>query len=331
MSLTPVTVIGGYLGAGKTTLINACLKTRGERRIAVLVNDFGDINIDAALIESQTDTVLNLAGGCVCCTIGSDFMEALFGLAALSADGAPRFDHVLVETSGVALPRPLAQSIGLCPDFRVESILVLADACETVARLRDPYMADTVRQQLDQADWILLTKSGEPGASPPEVLRKLMSAVPVLALSQEQYRCDWLLGQGQARGVRSAGRPTAWPGKIGPLNPSAATAFDSLSVRLEAPLDLERLTACLRQWAGARPGLVRAKGFVRAQSGPQDPQLLQLVGARLRLGPAERPGPDALVLIGLKGAFAAGHPGMIEFSSCLEMHRPDATSPEPPS
>ena len=58
---TPVTLIAGYLGAGKTTLINACLKTRGERKIAVLVNDFGDINIDAALIESQTDTVLNLA------------------------------------------------------------------------------------------------------------------------------------------------------------------------------------------------------------------------------------------------------------------------------
>ena len=103
----PVTVIGGYLGAGNTTLVNHLLREREGRRIAVLVNDFGELSIDHDLIESKDGNVMRLAGGCVCicCSFGSDLVAALM----VMPDMLPRPEHILIETSGVALPgaRPL--------------------------------------------------------------------------------------------------------------------------------------------------------------------------------------------------------------------------------
>lgn len=95
-----VTVIGGYLGAGKTTLVNHLLREREGRRIAVLVNDFGELSIDDDLIESTDGNVMRLAGGCVCCSFGSDLVAALM----VMPDMLPRPEHILIETSGVALP-----------------------------------------------------------------------------------------------------------------------------------------------------------------------------------------------------------------------------------
>ena len=125
--MLPAIVIGGWLGAGKTTLVNRLLRDPGGRRIAVMVNDFGDIGIDADLIVSQDDQVMNLAGGCVCCAVGSDLVEALMALPGRT----PAFDLVLIETSGVALPGAVARSVRLVPGIEVDGVVVLADA-ETV-------------------------------------------------------------------------------------------------------------------------------------------------------------------------------------------------------
>ena len=96
----PVTVIGGYLGAGKTTLVNHLLRHAEGRRLAVLVNEFGELPIDADLIEAEGDDLISISGGCVCCSFGSDLTAALLRLAALE----PRPDHVVIEASGVAIP-----------------------------------------------------------------------------------------------------------------------------------------------------------------------------------------------------------------------------------
>jgi G3E family GTPase len=330
---TPVTLIAGYLGAGKTTLINACLKTRGGRKIAVLVNDFGDINIDAALIESQTDTVINLAGGCVCCSIGSDFMEALFELAALPN----RFDHVLVEGSGIALPGPLVQSISLTQSFQVESVLVVADAVLIEKQLRDPYIGQTVKQQLDQADWVLLSKLPPETHSPPigfapsvaEALKAAGCAVPVFAVPQSDYSCDWLLGFVDSTGslslpgqVSSQGSMTtssarrgmkSWltrPSGTNRLSTQLAAAdsngFDSLSIEMDAPLDLTVISpVLLRLASGHPPALLRAKGLVRDRADPDQLLILQMVGNRLIVTTHKDRQPElpitlGLVLIGLK-------------------------------
>ena len=96
----PVTVIGGYLGAGKTTLINHLLRNANGLRLAVLVNEFGELSIDEDLIEAEEDGLMSISGGCVCCAYGGDMIGVLEDIR----DANPPFDHVLLEASGVALP-----------------------------------------------------------------------------------------------------------------------------------------------------------------------------------------------------------------------------------
>ncbi len=150
----PVTVVGGYLGAGKTTLINHLLRHAGGLRLAVLVNDFGELPIDADLIESRDDNVISITGGCMCCTYGSDLMAALLDFEKMPSPP----DHLLIETSGVGLPAAIAQSVELIPRYLVDGIVVVADA-ETLLKLgKDKYLADTVERQLTAADIVLLNK-----------------------------------------------------------------------------------------------------------------------------------------------------------------------------
>ena len=151
----PVTLIGGYLGAGKTTLINRLLRQADGLRLAVLVNDFGELPIDADLIESQDDNVISIAGGCVCCSYGSDLMAALVDLDRL----VPRPHHLLIETSGVALPLAIAQSVRLIAGYALDGIVVLADAENIRVRGRDRYLGDTIERQLATADIVILNKT----------------------------------------------------------------------------------------------------------------------------------------------------------------------------
>jgi G3E family GTPase len=148
----PVTVLGGYLGVGKTTLLNHLLRQAGGRRLAVLVNDFGDINIDAGLIESREGNVLELAGGCVCCSFGSDLVGALLALPQRK----PAPDHVVIETSGVALPGSVARTVGLVSELTLDAVIVVVDADTVRERAADRYVGDTVSAQLAQADLVVV-------------------------------------------------------------------------------------------------------------------------------------------------------------------------------
>ncbi|MBY5935030.1 GTP-binding protein [Tateyamaria omphalii] len=152
----PLTIIGGYLGAGKTTLINQILRHSNGQRLAVLVNDFGALPIDADLIEAQDDDLIALAGGCVCCSYGDDLMLALTRMRTLD----PKPDHVLLETSGVALPGKIAGAVSLFgTGIHVLGVVVLADADGLPAQLQDSYLADTIIRQLGSADLVSLTKT----------------------------------------------------------------------------------------------------------------------------------------------------------------------------
>lgn len=150
----PVTVIGGYLGAGKTTLINRLLVGDHGRRLAVLVNDFGAVNIDADLIASHDGATISLENGCICCTLADSLGDSLDAVLAL--DPAP--DQIVIEASGVADPKKVAYYGQGWPGCRLDAVVVLADA-ETIRSLSDDqFVGELVTRQLLSGDLVILTK-----------------------------------------------------------------------------------------------------------------------------------------------------------------------------
>lgn len=149
----PFTLLGGYLGAGKTTIVNHLLRTARGRRLVVLVNDVGAVNVDATLIADHDGETLTLTNGCVCCGIADDFGRTLEQIRELPEPP----DHVLMELSGVAEPArvaPWANTAG----FRLDGIVVAADADQIAEHIGRAYVGDTIRAQLAAADVVLLTK-----------------------------------------------------------------------------------------------------------------------------------------------------------------------------
>ena len=151
----PFTVIGGFLGAGKTTLLNHWLRHADGQRLAVLVNDFGALNIDAGLIKAHSGDTIALTNGCVCCQIGDDLSMALIGVL----QQRERFDAVVVEASGVSDPWRIAQ-LGLAdPALALDGVIVVVDAAALPGQAADPLLADTLQRQVARADLVIVNKT----------------------------------------------------------------------------------------------------------------------------------------------------------------------------
>ena len=150
----PLTLISGYLGTGKTTLINNLLRST-KKKIALLVNDFGDVNIDESLIETRTDSVLSIAGGCVCCSYGNELIETLESMN--SNEILP--DHIVLEASGIALPSKIIQTISLMDFLSFHGTVLLTDASRIRLQLNDLYISDTISLQIEQHDLLVLNKT----------------------------------------------------------------------------------------------------------------------------------------------------------------------------
>ena len=309
--VTPTLIVGGYLGAGKTTLVNHLLRHADGRRIAVMVNDFGELTIDADLIEGAEGSVLALAGGCVCCSFGSDLLGALQDVLQRQ----PPPDLILIETSGVALPAAVARSARLLPGLRIEGIVLMLDAETVRQRSADPYVGDLVRQQLLDADLLILNKTE---LCSPTQLAELNAwlptmstpGTPVVPANQARVPPELVLGfhAGLSTGpdattgdalARWATQPIAQP-----LAP-ASDRFVNELLDLSAPLDLQAL---LQGLSDPTSGVVRAKGWLTDLAGQR--HLLQQVGRRIELlplapdvGPS---GPDRLLVIGLAGIYRRG-------------------------
>ncbi len=285
-TVLPVTVIGGYLGAGKTTLVNHLLRNAEGLRLAVLVNEFGQLPIDADLIESQDDNIISIAGGCVCCSYGNDLIMAMLDLVQLT----PRPQHVLLEASGVALPGAIASSVGLLAQYRLDGVLVLADAETVHERARDVYMGDTVRRQLHDADLI--------------ILNKIDLVEPNLLATTRAWLGNEVNGQiietrqsALSPGV-ALGRIHTHSGRADDEETHHGELFETASFRLEQPVDAEKLALDL---TSANLGIIRAKGFVRSPDGKM--LELQIVGDRWTVVPAQNAPSDGIVFIGAKARF----------------------------
>lgn len=273
----PVTVIGGYLGAGKTTLVNHILRSTGER-IAVIVNDFGEISIDEDFIVAADSDKLTLANGCICCSLAEGFAAALNTVRSAGTPPA----RLLIEASGVADPAQIA-AYGHTPGLALDAVVVLADAEQVRRQANDRWVADTVRMQLAAADLLVVNK------------------VDLLdSPSDADALCDWLAGLAvQAALVRSSRATVPIDVLFGPelradvaelpqSSPAASATttaltaeevFESQTVEPDAPVPMPVIEALL---ADLPDGVARLKGLVpvSASSGEVAIYVVQAVGTR---------------------------------------------------
>ena len=155
MTGIPLTVIGGYLGAGKTTLINQILREPQGKRYLVMVNDFGAINVDASLLVSADEDTIQLSNGCVCCTMGADLFLAIGDVL----DGDMRPDHIVIEASGIADPAKIANVAVAEPDLVYQGIITVVDGANILDQLVDRFVGDQVRDQIRVADLLYVSKT----------------------------------------------------------------------------------------------------------------------------------------------------------------------------
>lgn len=319
----PVTMLTGFLGAGKTTLLRAILSNPDHLKIGILVNDFGEINIDAALIVESTSDSISLSNGCVCCTIQTELVSAVRNLI----ETRPDLDRIIIEASGVSRSIPLAD---LMISEEIQDIAALDGMFCLVDAVSFPEMdyasTELAIDQMTGADMIILTKTDlatdEELAGMHRKLAGLMPHLRIVPSVQGNVPLDILFGPARpARGAGSAERakehvyPHPNHHDHGPhcdcgashAHEDHVSAFTSWTWQGDTPLDEMRLRRALRQ-LGA--GLLRAKGILQVQAGDGTVGVFefQQVGKRSRLTPATTP-PDTagslLVAIGLSGQIDA--------------------------
>lgn len=309
MADLPLTIIGGYLGAGKTSLINHLLRHADGLRLAVLVNEFGSLSIDEDLLLQTSDeanvstdgdktNIISIAGGCVCCSYGNDLTLAMMELLSLD----PQPDHVVLESSGVAIPGSIAASVSLIAGYAVDGIVVVANTETVREQAEAPYIADTIKRQLEHADILILNKTDlvepEQREGTIEWVHKEVPGANIVSAEHGQVPPDIVMQSflGRERGPSTDNHDT--------------TLFTTVTLSVEHRIDATRTAQVL---AEELPGIVRAKGFVRTLNG--ELTTIQVVGRRWVVSDAPEGASLNLVVIGhseqldestIRNAIAAG-------------------------
>lgn len=293
----PLSVIGGFLGAGKTTLLNRILADPHGARYAILVNDFGSIAIDEKLIRQHNGDTVSFANGCVCCSLGDSLVATLDRL--LESENVP--EQFLVEASGVANPRAIADVATLHPDLKRDLILVLADAETILRRYDEPRLRDTLHLQLSSADLVVLNKCDMAKdcdrladwleqAYTVAVVKSTHANIPLEILNTRRLATATVAQQ-----CRAMDQPVE--------QPLHDDVFETLTVRVSQPLSAKQLSEAL-----AAPGILRAKGFARTEDRSNISYVTTVAGRTVHEDWPCRDGfePETVItIIGLKGTFQA--------------------------
>ena len=322
----PVTILTGFLGAGKTTLIRNLILKNKSKKLAVIINEFGDLGVDGEIVKQCSDetcpeeNILELANGCICCTVADDFIPTMKSLL----EGQYLPEHILIETSGLALPKPLLKAFEW-PEIRsrltVDSVLAVVDAEAVVNGIFAPQMSTELEEKQNQtyvehetplsevfedqincSDVVLLTKPDlvENISDARNIIIKEMERnVPILEVQNGDIGADVILGVNAAAETDLDNRRSHHDG----FDDHEHDDFDTFSISVPKILDLEKFKIVLETLIREND-ILRIKGFLRVESKPLN-LLIQGVGKRLSVNftdtkiPVENTGN--LVFIGEKG------------------------------
>lgn len=325
----PVTIVTGFLGAGKTTLVRHVIENAGGRRLALIVNEFGDVGVDGAILKScgiescPEENIVELTNGCLCCTVADDFIPTIEALLART----PQPEHIIIETSGLALPKPLVKAFDW-PDIRarltVDGVITVVDGPAVLAgrfaddpvrvaaqRAEDPSvdhdnpLEEVYEDQLLCADLVIVNKSDLLSAADQAAVREgiraqVPRAIKIVSSRHGDVPTDVLLGISAAAEDDLAARPSHHDAEDGHDHDD----FDSFVVEIAPVADPAVLAERARRIATDHD-VLRVKGFVAVDGKPMR-LLLQGVGQRVdsryeRAWMRDEARLGRLVVIGQKG------------------------------
>jgi len=280
-SKIPVTIITGFLGSGKTTLISELVRHPEMNRVALVINEVGEIGIDHDLIESSTENISLLSNGCICCSVRTDMQETLRDLFAKRSVGEVfDFDRVIIETTGLADPAPVLQTLVsdtlLEAQFRFDGLVTLVDV------VNFPIMVQTQKEIVKQiaiADKLFLTKSdlinSASLATIQNQIRELNNLAPMIVVTQGKVSPLELMNLGLSSTKSSSkilsflGEQTESGKYLGQFVQAHDSGIQTLSLRFTDPFTWEAFSSALDLLSNLRgPDLLRMKGIINVSGQP---------------------------------------------------------------
>ena len=304
----PVTVLSGFLGAGKTTLLNRVLNNREGRRVAVIVNDMSEVNIDADLVRADTElsrtdeTLVEMSNGCICCTLRDDLLAEVRRLA-----GEGRFDYLLIESTGISEPLPVAATFefrdeageSLSDVAQLDTMVTVVDAVnllrdysshdflsdrgETMGEEDERTLVHLLTDQIEFADVVILNKVGDAGPEKVDAARKIIRSLnadaEIIETNHSDVPADAILSTGLFDFEKAHEHPM-WAkelyGFADHVPETEEYGVASYVYRAQRPFEPEKIKAVLNS---AMPGVIRAKGHFWIATRPEWVAEFSLAGA----------------------------------------------------